>query len=194
LAQDFLARSLSQLDLDDLTFDWFGGLRERIAARGVVMSVYVLATVLRTPAFLCELTEPDPSGPRARVYGSACHPRAETALAKAVLEAVQSRLTYISGARDDFLAVGRQDLPAFGFAAPMPPGVAGIGWADAAGSGAAMIEAKPLALARALAERGYPQTAVVDLSPPSREAFVFKAVCPGLGAFERMRRAPVQLN
>jgi ribosomal protein S12 methylthiotransferase accessory factor len=188
--RDFIRRSLSQLDLDDIPFAWFADLAQRIARGGVVITVYVLPAVIRTPAFLCELTDPEPSRPCSKVYGSACHPCAEAALAGAVLEAVQSRLTYISGARDDYSRFGMAPAASFGLGAPLPPGIRGLAWPGAPPSDAPPVEAKISSIVLALERAGYRQTAAIDLTPPDSEVFVVKAVSPGLVAFGRRRRPP----
>ena len=55
------------------------------------------------PAFLCRIVQK--AAPPANGYrpasGMGCHPSREVALARALTEAAQSRLTFISGARDD---------------------------------------------------------------------------------------------
>jgi ribosomal protein S12 methylthiotransferase accessory factor len=186
--RDFIRRSLSQLDLDDIPFSWFGELAARFAEGGVVMTVYVLPAVIEAPAFLCELTGPEPSRPCSMVYGSACHPDAGTALAGAVLEAAQSRLTYISGARDDVYPLEWRREACFGLGAPLPQGISGLAWPGAASEAPAPVAATLSSIARALEQAGYPQSALIDLTPPESELFVVKAVCPGLGAFGRQRR------
>ena len=46
-----------------------------------------------------------------RASGSGCHPYRRIALARAIMEALQSRLTHISGARDDvYWSTYRRDL------------------------------------------------------------------------------------
>ena len=164
-------------------------MRATLRAAGLSLAVYRQEAAIAAPAFRVELFEPT-AGPAARGAsdGRACDVSAEAALRGAVLEALQSRLTAISGVRDDILAPpdhlthgGR-----FGAGLPLPPGLQP--WAGAPrrlddGS----ISPIPAALAEALTRAGYPDAAIVDLSRPGGEVFVVKAVVPGL-AFRRRRR------
>ena len=55
------------------------------------------------PAFRCHIYESsgNPHEPQGVFFGAGCHPSRRIALLRALTEAAQSRLTYISGARDD---------------------------------------------------------------------------------------------
>ena len=55
------------------------------------------------PAFICDIpaATDDPSGGLRRFRGAGCHPNRAIALARAMTEAAQTRLTYIAGIRDD---------------------------------------------------------------------------------------------
>jgi YcaO-like protein with predicted kinase domain len=55
------------------------------------------------PAFICDIPAAidDPSGGLRRFRGAGCHPDRGIALARAMTEAAQIRLTYIAGIRDD---------------------------------------------------------------------------------------------
>ena len=109
----------------------------------------------------------------------------------AVTEAAQSRLTAISGARDDILhAASRPRRAAFGVAPPIPPCLRPISWDDVETFCEHPIPTAE-GLAEALASAGYPDAAIVDLSRPApagATTAVVKAVAPGLGAFARSRR------
>ena len=54
-------------------------------------------------AFLCEIRDLSAGDPRrpSRFHGSGCHADRAVALARALTEAAQTRLTYIAGIRDD---------------------------------------------------------------------------------------------
>ena len=78
-------------------------LLRRCAERGVAVAIWDLTRETGIPVFLCLLLPPD--GGLAGIepeLGAGCHPRAATALARALLEAAQARVTRIAGARDDF--------------------------------------------------------------------------------------------
>lgn len=67
------------------------------------VTIFETTTDIGICSFLCQVADrtPDPSAPVAPSTGSGCHLRREIALARALTEAAQGRLTMISGARDD---------------------------------------------------------------------------------------------
>jgi ribosomal protein S12 methylthiotransferase accessory factor len=76
----------------------------KVAAAGLQPSFYDVSNDIGLPAVMCtiERTVLDDRGPGARrSAGVACHPDRLRAAVGAILEAVQTRLTYIAGARDD---------------------------------------------------------------------------------------------
>ncbi len=189
LHQGLVARSLSQIDQASIPFDWFRCFSERVSAGHADLGVYILPTVIPTPAYLCEIIDPGEAGAAAKVYGAACHPDAESALSKAALEAIQTRLTFIAGARDDILYRAPASGGAMGFGVPLPSGLHGQTWPGDRLQRAIAPEESPVGLAQGLARSGFTQTAIVDLTAPDDEVVVVKAVSPGLGAFGRTRRA-----
>ena len=71
---------------------------DRLRDAGAKTAIFDVTPRLGVPVFFCEMTLPD----LPRIWGgSGCHPSPEVALSRALTEAAQSRLTYISGARDD---------------------------------------------------------------------------------------------
>jgi YcaO-like protein with predicted kinase domain len=85
--------------VDDPHCRW---LIERCEEAGLRMAAWSVAQSIRVPCFGC--TVYDPAGrtyyPR-RAAGFGCHPYRRVALARAITEALQSRLTHIAGGRDD---------------------------------------------------------------------------------------------
>jgi ribosomal protein S12 methylthiotransferase accessory factor len=76
----------------------------RVEAAGLQPTFYDVVNDIGLPAIMCtiERTVLDDRGPGARrSAGVACHPDRFRAAVGAILEAVQTRLTYIAGARDD---------------------------------------------------------------------------------------------
>lgn len=67
---------------------------------GVDVLVWHLRACGNLPAFLCRISSSDLPMP---FQGSGAHPSKSVALSRALTEAAQSRLTHISGARDDLL-------------------------------------------------------------------------------------------
>ncbi len=185
-------RSLTQVDEASIPGDWFRDFLDRARSREVLVSVHCIPVVIPLMVFVCELFEPG-SGlvARRRASGTGCGFTAEAALSAAVLEAAQSRLTAISGARDD--------LAIFDLAAPVG---LGLGLPRSSGSPLERWEAIQVSpsepppesvtgLANALAAAGYPDIGLVDLAPPGHEARVIKAFVPGLGGLSRARRPPI---
>ncbi len=75
-------------------------LLRRVRAAGGKAALWDLTWEVGVPVILAELALPD----LPHVWrGSGCHPSPDVALARALTEAAQSRLTYIAGARDDLV-------------------------------------------------------------------------------------------
>ena len=79
------------------------GLIDRCRRAGARLAFWDATWEAGVPVIVCEMALPDlPVTWR----GSGCHPSPEVALSRALTEAAQSRLTYISGARDDLVFEG----------------------------------------------------------------------------------------
>jgi ribosomal protein S12 methylthiotransferase accessory factor len=77
---------------------WLREPVDRVRAAGMKLALWDLTWEVGIPTVLADLAAPDiPNVWR----GSGCHPNPAVALSRALTEAAQSRLTYISGARDD---------------------------------------------------------------------------------------------
>ena len=117
-------------------------------------------------------------------FGAGCHPRAEVAaLLRAILEALQARLTFIAGSRDDM--GGTLYDPG---AVPPPPG----GRSLAAGAGPSPMNSLHFRTTRSPRARtsrsswisstraGLHEAAAVDLTRPEIGIPVLRVVVPGL--------------
>jgi ribosomal protein S12 methylthiotransferase accessory factor len=73
---------------------------------GVAVFVWDITSNIGVPAFSCTIVDrdPNPNRPIAPMGGYGCHPSRGVALLRALTEAAQSRLTVITGARDDVRA------------------------------------------------------------------------------------------
>lgn len=81
---------------------------DRFHAAGIDVGIWDITNNTGIPAFLCRIlprVAPDISGIRA-ASGMGCHLSKHIALLRALTEAAQSRLTFISGARDDMPRAG----------------------------------------------------------------------------------------
>jgi ribosomal protein S12 methylthiotransferase accessory factor len=181
-------RALDSVDLESLpSAPWIALLRATLADRGMRLRLFATESLVGWPVLLCLIEEPK-AFPSLRwaAGGTACRPRAEDALRAAVLEAVQSRLTAISGARDDILPDEPRPAVWLGMAPALPPGIAERSWTSIEDHEEADAQAVVVAATR-LSKAGY-NVAVVDLPTGSCEAVVVKAFAPGLGGAERRRR------
>ena len=82
-------------------------LADKIAAAGLRLRLFDISTDVAIPVCFATISPPLDGDPRRWRHfdlqsGSGCHPNPARAAIRAVTEAAQSRLTAISGARDDF--------------------------------------------------------------------------------------------
>ena len=97
--------TFSQLDLSTVRDAYCRQVLDRLASAEVFASAWDLTSDVNIPSFGCAIME-KPDRSRLRQigihYGFGTHLDANVALSRALTEAVQTRLTYISGSRDDF--------------------------------------------------------------------------------------------
>lgn len=100
--QDAETRARTRIDLATVADGWCADLISRFERAGIDIGVWDITSDIGLPAFLCRAVPRDATvhGFRPAV-GMGCHPAPEIALSRALTEAAQSRLTFISGARDD---------------------------------------------------------------------------------------------
>lgn len=95
-----------RLGLDTVADSACRRLIERFREADLAVGVWDITSDVGLPAFMCWLVEARPGVTAAcPVSGAGCHLVREVALARALTEAAQSRLTVISGARDDLTPV-----------------------------------------------------------------------------------------
>jgi YcaO-like protein with predicted kinase domain len=70
---------------------------------GMAVRLWNITTEIGIATFLCDIRDLSGDEPRRlrRFHGSGCHPDRAIALSRALTEAAQTRLTYITGIRDD---------------------------------------------------------------------------------------------
>ena len=100
---DETAQEETRIDLETVGDAACLELLARYHAAGVRVAAWNVTSDVGVPAFLCRIVEdtPPPYNGIRPACGMGCHPSSEIALARALAEAAQSRLTFISGARDD---------------------------------------------------------------------------------------------
>lgn len=97
------ARARCGLDLASVNDAHCQTLLQLYSAAGMIVRLWNITSDIGVPAFICDIRPgAERNEPLARRFrGAACHPDRAIALAGALTEAAQTRLTYISGARDD---------------------------------------------------------------------------------------------
>ena len=102
------AQAATRIDLDTVDDPGCRAVLAKFAAAGVLVGAWETTSDVGLPAFLCRIIQDE--GPPASTIrpaaGMGCHMRREVALMRALTEAAQSRLTFISGARDDMARDG----------------------------------------------------------------------------------------
>jgi ribosomal protein S12 methylthiotransferase accessory factor len=97
------SRAARRMLLDSISDENCNGLLERLTACDMDVAIWDLTTDIGVPVFLCRLGEASCNGrsQHGEFWGCGCHSTTGIALIRAMTEAVQTRLTYIAGSRDD---------------------------------------------------------------------------------------------
>ncbi|HKW84248.1 MAG TPA: YcaO-like family protein, partial [Burkholderiaceae bacterium] len=92
-----------RLNLASVDDEACGSVLERFARADLAVAVWDITSDVDVPAFSCAIADRvhNPMRPLTVARGMGCHPAREVALLRALTEAAQSRLTVISGSRDD---------------------------------------------------------------------------------------------
>jgi YcaO-like protein with predicted kinase domain len=108
-AQGIRARASQALDLASVDDPDCRALLAKYDTAGIAVRVWNLTSDIGIAAFLCHVAETSAAYPGLRRFaGAGCHPDRTIALARALTEAAQTRLTYIAGIRDDLSAADYQ--------------------------------------------------------------------------------------
>lgn len=182
-----LTDDLRQLDLatvDDAACARALALLERA---GVRAAAWDLTTDTRIPVYGCAILE-QPDQPTGRglgvYYGFGCHLSPGVALMRALSEAVQTRVTYISGSRDDFFrdeyerATDEDLLRGIWEEITNPPLIESF--AAQTSMATESFEGDIAALLSALNDAGIESAIVVNLTRPEIGVPVVKVIAPGL--------------
>ncbi len=95
-------RRAAELDLATVDDPHAARLIDRIRRRGFAVRAWSMGQAQGIAAFCCAVTDVAPLGAVLQpAGGTGCHPDRATALLRALLEAVQSRIMMIAGSRDD---------------------------------------------------------------------------------------------
>ena len=179
----------NRIALGSIGFGWFEILLARCDAHAITMRVYAVPAVIDLPVFVATLSDANAAETaHAAVFGAAAHGDSEVALLGAVLEAMQSRLTVIAGARDDLdLYSMTQRNNGVDLGGLMPPGMHARNFESVPSFGPDDDAAAVFSVAAALSKTGFDRAAVIDLAPPGFPVAVVKVLVPGLATATRVR-------
>ncbi len=176
--QDQAKRCIDPTSIDGLESQWMLG---KLAAASVAVRIWDVTTDIGLPAFLVLTCDEDGVAGVEPESGSACHASADVALSRALAEAAQSRVTRISGARDDYAP------ESFGFVARGARDDAARRWLRTRPAArfhrrdrAATAEADLAAALAGLSRCRISQLACIDLSRAEIGIPVMRIVIPGL--------------
>jgi YcaO-like protein with predicted kinase domain len=187
----WMARSLrarARCTLDPATVDDADcrSLLARFDAARIAAHIWDVTTDVGIAAFLCEIRDTTPADPHSlrRFHGSGCHADRSVALSRALTEAAQTRLTYISGVRDDlapadYLAAPDEDIRDALLGALMQEISGGSFAAVPSFSADNLVDDLQWALER-LRSAGFDHVVAVDLTRPEFDIPVVRLVIPGL--------------
>ena len=176
--------TLTRLDLDTVRDPACREVLRRLDEAGLEGAAFDVTSDLGIPVFYATLLDcrVDVSHPG---IGAGCHLAPEVALLRALTEAVQVRMTYITGARDDlspdeFTSAGRSRklAPVNTLMRRQEPGRA---FSDTVSPPIGKTFTEDLAcLLERLKTVGINQVAAVDLTNPAFDVAVVKVIIPGL--------------
>ncbi len=171
------------VDQDTIDEPGLCALLDQYAAAGVHVAIWDMTSALGVPAYRCGLLDGDDWRGLSRFYGAGCHPSRTVAMSRALTEAAQCRLTYISGARDDMLPSGYHAIAHNRDAKPAvdhPPGTWDFHATTSIAPGATFAADCANVLDR-LASEGFDHAVAVDLSRSEYDGIaVAKVVVPGM--------------
>jgi YcaO-like protein with predicted kinase domain len=103
-ARSFLqSRIRCLVDPNSITSPLLRGFLDQITRAGATATITNITSRLGIPTYCCAISDPQGWKQSGMAMGWGCHTSKEIALARAVTEAAQSRLTAIAGSRDDIL-------------------------------------------------------------------------------------------
>jgi YcaO-like protein with predicted kinase domain len=182
-AQEKARRTLDIGSIDDP--DCLASLAKYERA-GIAVRLWNVTSEIGIAAFLCDIRDPSNDEPRRlrRFHGSGCHPDRAIALSRALTEAAQTRLTYITGTRDDILAAEYQEPPTSDLVDALldalRQGVVPHSFGDIPSFAADDLTLDLRRVLERLQSAGFVQVVAVDLTRPEFKIPVFKVVIPNL--------------
>lgn len=174
------ARRRRYLRADTIDVPMLRGLLDRLAAAEFTVRMWDMTSAVGIPTYGCNIADHGPAGRIGPYYGSGCHLSAPIALSRAITEAVQSRLTFIAGSRDDMFPSNYVPAPPAEAAADAePPALLDFRDRPAPPLGGS-VDQNLQTTVRLLAAAGFGRVVVVDHTRPEYGVPVVNAVIPGM--------------
>jgi ribosomal protein S12 methylthiotransferase accessory factor len=101
--KDKRERDLCSLDLSSVDDPGCAALIQKFKDQNIDVAVWDITSDIAVPAYCCKILQSGQGAGIRPAMGAGCHPCKAIALSRALTEAAQSRLTFISGSRDDQL-------------------------------------------------------------------------------------------
>ncbi|WP_300061578.1 YcaO-like family protein [uncultured Roseobacter sp.] len=178
-------RARTRLDAESITDAPLRASLARFAQAGLAVAIWEITTDLGVPSFMAVVQEPQSESGHLGL-GSGTHPDPTIALHRTLNEAAQTRLNYISGAREDlfhaeFTAAGRA-AKTDAFADLLLPPPHQRRFDSGAGARLADLHADLAWLQSRLQGTGIEEICVVDLTRAPFDIPVVRVIIPGLEA------------
>jgi ribosomal protein S12 methylthiotransferase accessory factor len=168
-------------------------LLDRLHRADLLVGVWDVTSDVGLPCFLACIVDrrDDPFRPMYANQGMGCHPARVIALARALTEAAQSRLTFISGSRDDADRERYRHVRSPAFVAGwreriLSPEAQRVHFHSVRSFDHATFDADVALGCKQLAAIGIEQVVVVDLTRDEFEIPVVRVIVPGLEPFDEV--------
>lgn len=89
-----------RIDLNSIKDEFLNSILRKLEKNDIHIGIWDITSDIKIPTFICKIVSGQNRGIRP-AYGSGTHLNKNIALSRAITEAVQSRVTFIAGARDD---------------------------------------------------------------------------------------------
>ena len=179
------AQMRCRVDLDSVDDPLCRTMLEAYRRAAVGVAVWDITSDLGIPTFACMIVDAERSKLRLLypTHGMGCHPVREVALSRALSEAAQGRLTFISGSRDDSgadkyrRAQGEQE---WALAQARVADIALRSFAQCPSYPAESVDEDLSLVLTRLKSAGFGEALITDLSQPELGIPVVRAIVPGL--------------